>query len=281
MTDFWNLDWPTRSPMFEPVRQDAARLPHVGWPDAAVLNALADTCGRRIVNANGQRVRFVPQDARPKDFADRFEPRAFLRGEVMVRPCNWHDLLNALVWLRFPVSKAALNARQFAALSAQTDGRRSPEGDALTAFDEDGIVVLSSDAGLLELVQQFRWKALFWERREAVRARMRFLVFGHALYEKALAPFVGMTAKALMFEVPERVLSLETDALAQEADRLVALRLMQPGSLPGGRALAPVPLLGVPGWWADNESAVFYDNTAYFRPGRAGAADQAPSSSIS
>jgi hypothetical protein len=29
-----------------------------------------------------------------------------------------------------------------------------------------------------------------------------------------------------------------------------------------------VPLLGVPGWSADNESESYYDNTAYFRPGR-------------
>jgi hypothetical protein len=29
------------------------------------------------------------------------------------------------------------------------------------------------------------------------------------------------------------------------------------------------PLLGVPGWWADNQDASFYDNSAYFRAKRA------------
>jgi hypothetical protein len=29
-------------------------------------------------------------------------------------------------------------------------------------------------------------------------------------------------------------------------------------------------LLGVPGWAADNNCAAYYDNTAYFRPGRRG-----------
>ena len=31
---------------------------------------------------------------------------------------------------------------------------------------------------------------------------------------------------------------------------------------------SPVPLLGVPGWAAENECAGYYDNTGYFRPGR-------------
>jgi hypothetical protein len=29
-----------------------------------------------------------------------------------------------------------------------------------------------------------------------------------------------------------------------------------------------LPILGVPGWCADNEREAFYDNADYFRPGR-------------
>lgn len=36
------------------------------------------------------------------------------------------------------------------------------------------------------------------------------------------------------------------------------------------RDLSPVPLLGVPGWSADNCNESYYDNTAYFRSGRCG-----------
>ncbi len=279
MADFWTLEWTARSPMFAPLRALGEALPEVGWPDTAVLNALADDCGRRIVNANGQRVRFVAQHEKPRAFEQQFEPRAFLRGEVLVRPFCWHDLFNALVWMRLPTAKASLNARQYQALATQTAPRRSPEGDALTQFDEDGVVVLSADDELLDLVREFRWKRLFWDCRERVRARMRFVLFGHAMYEKALAPFVGMTAKALLFGVPERVLALDADSMLREADRLTALHLLQPGSLPSGRALAPLPVLGVPGWWADNESAGFYDDRSYFREGRRGG-DQPPSSSM-
>ena len=59
-------------------------------------------------------------------------------------------------------------------------------------------MVLSSDPELLELVRSFRWKELFWQRRTEVRENMRFFLFGHALYQKALNPFIGMTGKAIL-----------------------------------------------------------------------------------
>jgi hypothetical protein len=34
------------------------------------------------------------------------------------------------------------------------------------------------------------------------------------------------------------------------------------------RALAPLPVLGVPGWWPANEAPGFYDDAAVFRPTR-------------
>jgi hypothetical protein len=48
-----------------------------------------------------------------------------------------------------------------------------------------------------------------------------------------------------------------------------------------GRELWPLPILGVPGWWAGNEQESFYDNTSYFRSGRnqaAGMVNQTDSS---
>lgn len=268
MADFWNTDWLTASPMFAPLRGAGALLPQVGWPDTGTLDAIADDCGRRVVNANGQRIRFVAQVDRPERFEEKFEPAAFLRGEVAVRRFNWHDLFNALVWMTFPTAKAALNARHFNALSAREGARRSPGEDALTLFDEEGLIVLSSDPELLEMIRGFHWRELFWERRDAVRARMRFLLFGHALYEKAIKPYVGMTGKALLFAVPERVLGLERESLAREADRIAALHIWDSTQLRDGKAFSPLPVLGVPGWWPENEQESFYDNRTYFRPGR-------------
>jgi hypothetical protein len=268
MADYWDTDWLSRSDPFAPLREAGSRLPHIGWPDTDVLNAIAGDCGRRVVNANGVRIRFAVQEGKPARFEEAFEPSTFLRGEVPVRRFSWHDLYNALVWMTFPIAKAALNARQYAALQMAEAGRRTPEGDALTLFDEDGVVVLSSDPELLGLVRDFKWKELFWQRRAEVRQRMRFTVFGHALYEKALKPFIGMTGKAILLKVPVNVLALDRPALMREIDRRVGLYIWSSEHLQHGRALSPLPVLGVPGWWPDNERDAFYDNTEYFRPGR-------------
>jgi len=268
VADFWNLDWVRHSGMFATLKPAAKGLPEIGWPNVELLNQMADGCGHRIVNARGQRIRFVEQFAKSERFEDGFEPRAYLRGEVMVRRLNWHDLFNALVWMTFPTAKAVINARQYAALTSQPDNRRSPTGDALTMFDEDRLVVLSSDGELLDLLREFRWKELFWTRRDDVRARARFLIFGHAMYEKARTPFVGMTGKALLFSVPEKTIRLPTGELNAVADQIVARYADDAANLLHGQVFAPLPVLGVPGWWSENETGAFYDNAAYFRPGR-------------
>lgn len=268
MADFWNTDWLKRSPMFAPLEPVAERLPAIGWPDPETLSALAEDSGRRVVNARGQQLRFVPHPGKPRDFESGFEQRAWLAGEVQMRPHDWHDLFNALVWISYPTTKAAINARHFELLTGEVRGNRPPQRDALTLFDEDGVVVFSSEPDLLDLVRGFRWKTLFWERREQVRSSMRFFIFGHALYQKALAPFVGLTGKAVLLGVPADVLELPLQGQLEEADRRLGAHVWDRTHLCRGRELAPLPVLGVPGWWPANEEEGFYDNSAYFRPGR-------------
>jgi hypothetical protein len=267
----WDHDFARRSPMFAPLRALADKLPEIGWPNVEVLNHVADETGRRIVNARGQRIRFVTAD---QDRGARFEPRTWLTGEVQVRRIDWHDLLNALTWITYPTAKASINGRHQAALEAeggaswQDGSSRSPTRDALTHFDEDGVVVLSSQRDLAGLLRGFAWKELFWQRRAQVRRSMRFFVFGHALFHKALAPFVGMTGKALLFEVAPAVLERDPEALRTEVDRLTAVHVWNPERMLRPRELCPLPVLGVPGWWDANEDAGFYDDVSYFRPGR-------------
>jgi len=268
MADFWNIDWLTRSEMFAPLRPVAAGLPAIGWPDLDLLNALAEDHGRRVVNAQGVRVCFVAQAPKPKSFEAAFEPRAYLKGEVQVRAFDWHDLFNALVWMTFPTTKAVINARHYESMAASGRGNRPPQRDALTLFDEDGVVVVSTDAKLLDLARGFRWKELFWRRRDEVEARMRFCVFGHAFFSKARQPFVGLTGKAVLLEVPGTFLELARAAQIAELDRLLAMHIWGRERFRHGRELSPLPVLGVPGWWSGNEREEFYDDTAYFRPGR-------------
>ena len=49
-------------------------------------------------------------------------------------------------------------------------------------------------------------------------AAMRFLVFGHAILERALAPYKGVTAKALVIDVAAEAVALPPAALADVLD---------------------------------------------------------------
>jgi hypothetical protein len=263
----WDPCFLARSPMFEPLRM---RAPAFGpdWPDRAGLQRALDACNPPVANEQGMPLELVPPARRTGAPGDRYEARVFRRGELEVRERNWHDLFNVLVWLAFPRVKAALNGRHHAALESQLTANRGPAQDALTLFDEGGVIVAAADDELLELLRGFHWKDLFWRRREAVRLRMRFLVVGHALHEKALAPFTGITARGILMRVQPSLLAAEPARLVDALDARAASWIGNPATLSATRDLAPVPVLGVPGWCADNEREDYYDNEDYFRSGR-------------
>lgn len=249
---------PYASPLFGPLRPWLDRLPP--RPDAAAVAALAEQCA--IHGENGRRIRFVP----PQPDGLAYESRIWDSGAVETRPDNWHDFFNALVWFAFPRTKVAVSARHVGAMQPAGE-RRGTVRDALTHFDECGIAVLSADPGLLALLRRFAWKELFVERRDAVRRQMRFIVFGHATYEALLAPFRGLTAKAILYEV--NAAWLAQPAAFQLAD--VDARLA--GDLAGGRYarprdFQPLPLLGIPGLTPESEDPAYYDDAWQFRPGR-------------
>jgi hypothetical protein len=97
---------------------------------------------------------------------------------------------------------------------------------------------------------------------------MGFFIFGHGLYEKALQPYVGMTGQGLLVPVEQAFFAWPQEQQLAHLDGLLADYLNEPQHCRNTRELCPVPLLGVPGWAADNEAAAYYDNSDYFRPGR-------------
>lgn len=267
----WDADFLERSAMFEPLRLHGGALRTADWPSLDDLRRLLAAREPPIVTRSGARLTFVPQGRKPGAFEDKYESRAYLKGEVQMRERNWHDLLNALVWLTFPQSKAALNERHYRALlERQTTGapNRGPVQDALTLFDEGGVIVAARDCELLRLLEGFAWKELLWRNRSRVMSDMRFYLFGHALYEKALNPFTGITGRGILFEVEAELFAAPLGVRIARLDTMLAARLGDPGRMQSTRELAPVPILGVPGWCADNAREPYYDNLDYFRPRR-------------
>jgi len=266
----WDEHFFERLPMFEPLRAHGGTLAGPDWPTLAAMQAALDARG--VTGGGGLLLRVVAQMPRTaRTLEERYEARIYLAGELAVRERNWHDLFNVLVWLAFPRAKAAINARHYRALldqAAHGQANRGPAQDALTLFDEGGVIVASSEPGLLAAVRGFEWKRLFWQKRSRVVSNMRWLLFGHAIYEKALAPFVGITGRGVLMDVDAAFHALPLATQMAELDVRLALLIEDAESFESPRDLSPAPVLGVPGWWPDNRVASFYDNTDYFRPGR-------------
>ena len=265
-TESWSAT--LSAPIFEALRPLLSRLASGRFPRHDDLNALTRPS---LVSGGGAPIRFVPPAA-AREASARYEVRIFETGEVQTRPDNWHDLFNALVWLAFPKTKAVLNRHHYEQIRARsTETQRGTARDVLTLFDEGGVVVGSADATLSALLRDFKWKELFWTRREDLRRTMRFHVFGHAIYEKALEPYKGVTAKALIVDVAPELLDASTERQLAELDARAACHFSGRQALASTRSLSPLPILGVPGWEPANEREEYYDDTSQFRPGRASA----------
>lgn len=261
----WDPLFAMRTPMFAPLRRVVDCFPAGSWPAPQELNALA--AQRGVCSGGGRPLRFEALSGTTAPAAADYELRTHDAGVVPLRAANWHDLFNACAWLAFARTKAAINRAHAAQLRTRAvAGGRGSRRDALTLLDESGVLVLSSDAAVLGLVRAFAWKRLFWEGRARLLRTTRFLLLGHGLYEKALAPYVGMSGHALLLHVPDGAVDADDDELTELADASAARAVATHASEP--RELAPLPVLGVPGWWPANADAAFYDNTGYFRPGR-------------
>lgn len=267
----WNVETVRALPVFAPLRAHGGAVFDKASPDFEDFRELLGARVPPVRVASGERLCIVQQGRRPLAFEDKYEARVYLKGELQVRKGHWHDYFNVLVWLAFPRAKAALNARHFAALregAAAGASNRGPSQDALTLFDEGGVIVVSSDPDLLEMLREWRWKDLFWRNRRRLEGRASFLLFGHALYEKMLKPFTGITGRGVLLEAEPALLAAPLPERLAAIDGMIAAHLSRPNSFSTTRELAVVPVLGVPGWCAENEREAYYDDTGYFRSGR-------------
>lgn len=273
------------APGFAPFRQRLAVLePLASAARLDVLNAAAREAG--LLSGSGRGLQFVPQ---PSAIASGLEPsassgyeaRIFDTGEVPTRlngPGERHDLYNAIVWLTFPRTKARLNALQ-ADRHRSPSGRHAPDApgvghaddragsqrgplrDAATLFDENAALWIGLDASFEAALRAFDWRELFVRRRAQLGESVRLMVFGHALLEKLESPYKAVTAHAWPLRVP-------VDASLAEID--LALSLALDAQTLSTRAFCPLPVMGFPGWCADNADPHFYDDPTVFRPGRRG-----------
>jgi hypothetical protein len=269
----------TRPPLSQ-WREFAPLIETADWPRVDALNAAALRADLPD-GVVGRKWRFVEQT--PALLADglHYEQRIAEHGQIATREGNWHDLLNALVWLRYPALKTALNARQVAEIAVAGPKRRTRAQCALTHFDEAGVVVLLRDPALLALWDAHDWPGLFWREREAWSdGRIAAHVFGHALLEHALKPGQLLVGKALVVMMRQSGNAQgDTCGPFAAAGRPVsdlAAAIRSGDLLNDPQELRPLPLSGIPGWHPDNIVESFYRDAPCFCPLREGRRYAAP-----
>ena len=258
-----------RQPMLDWTEQFALLGHRQQWPSIDELEAMREAA----VRADGiERPRFSAQSVDLLDDGLHYEER-IQQGRIATRERNWHDLLNALVWLRYPSIKRALNTGQCADVARLGRRQRSRAQCAMTHFDEAGAIVLCSDPALLALWDRHDWQALFWRERASWGKRIAATVFGHAILELALQPQRLLVAKCIVLLAnDEAVAELSTQA-AQARPRIdarISALIAQTTELADPQNLRPLPLSGIPGWHADAGEARFFADAPCFRPLRPG-----------
>ncbi|TKB05105.1 DUF3025 domain-containing protein [Alteromonas portus] len=222
---------------------------------------------------------------------------------VPTREQSWHDLFNALIWLQFPKTKSLLNELHINDIQTHGVNPRTPRRNRITHFDECGVVLAVEapavmnhssrkehahiDVGLqnnnsgngvyeadeletfLAELAAHEWQRVFVEKRMLWHTTVSPFIFGHANLEMMLNPFIGLTGKWLAVSVPHGFSNLGKWQQRSIVDDALIARIQALNYFESTPLLKPLPLLGVPLWHSD-QSAIFYQNTEYFRPLRMG-----------
>ncbi len=199
-------------------------------------------------------LRFVPQSELPP--GEAYEAYIFRSRQCPVRE-GLHDFFNGLCWLHFPQTKLRLNQLQAGQIAAAgVTSQRGPVRDALTLFDENA-AILQAPPALWQALEARDWQRLFVTLRP-LWAQAQLLLFGHALLEKLVMPRKAVVAHVYRVQASDLRGALAGLDAPLAAD-LSAGRLAT-------KPFAPLPVLGVPGWWPGNAQPDFYADTAVFRP---------------
>ncbi|WP_342620666.1 DUF3025 domain-containing protein [Rhodoferax sp. GW822-FHT02A01] len=225
-------------------------------PGQAIAQQVADglSVAQALNAVQSAPKRFVPQADLPASVA--YEQHIFDTGCVPTRD-GLHDFFNGLVWMRFPQTKQRLNAlqaEQIARLGIQPV--RGPARDALTLFDENVALLQAPDA-LWDALAVKDWETLFVTGR-GLWSQAQLILFGHALTEKLVAPRKSITAHVFRVQTPQPEIAAIDEWLAHVLN----------AELLATKPFAHLPVLGVPGWWRDNENSAFYADRGVFRAKR-------------
>lgn len=251
---------------FEHINEVVAFDEWQGWPSCEALETLMQA---PIYNLNRKQIKFVPQLPEQNFSAVAYEEVIFETGQIPTRTKSWHDLFGAIIWCLFPKTKAKINQLHYKDIQQFGKTERTKQRNALTLFDECGVVLVTKNQELLEALRQHQWHKAFVELRslwsDKSEQGVAVYQFGHANYEMLTKPYVGLTGKWLVIDASAEIAGLPLNVQYRLLDDKLE-KSLSAGILSDNTQLFPMPLLGIPGWHQDNEQPTYYDNTDYFRP---------------
>ena len=225
-----------------------------------------------LMTGNHRPLHFIAQEALPVNVA--YETHIFNTGGVPTR-LNLHDFFNAAIWLTFPRTKAVLNARQAEQIEKLgVQHERGVARDALTLFDENAAILVTCAPSLAHALREFDWHNTFvstrslWDSpfKPRTDAKAALYPFGHALLEKLTEPYKAICAHTWVIHVTSDWFGLPLAERLTDLDARLAQQLKHIVLNP--RDFCPLPILGVPHFWADNHDESFYNDARVFRSGR-------------
>jgi hypothetical protein len=228
------------SPLAWPIHPAATKLIQFDGipPVRAIDAALAPVAG----------VRFAPSAPKPRRASRRvkltpYDAAIALEGTVPTRENNLHDLMNALVWASFPLSKRALHSRQHRLVSTAGLPRsgeaksRTPEADTLAMLDEGGLLVVVDERAAEEATRVTRARDAGATGELARAGLARPVGFGHALYQHLVQDggraALGLAVVLVHGDVEKAPLS--------DIDALLARRIEDPADFLHNAAFGSVP----------------------------------------
>lgn len=232
------------------------------WPSFEWLNAQINQ-----QNAQGKHIVFT-ENSKLEEETRYYEEIIAQTGQVPTREHNWHDFFGAMIWCLFPKTKSLLNTLHIEEIALHGLKERSRKRNALTLFDECGLVLAVPHMQWQEDLRSHLWHDAFFVQQDKWHKEARPFIFGHANYEMLTNPFIGLTGKLLCIQVDESFAALPLlEQYAHLDSRLVELITMDK-VLDDNKQMSPIPLLGIPDWHYDEQDEAFYADASYFRPKR-------------
>ncbi|WP_333607189.1 DUF3025 domain-containing protein [Arsukibacterium sp.] len=259
--EHWQVSLLSTNPIFNDLCQLFPLLTQPQWPEPALLNQW-----RRLKDYS-----FIENSALLAD-GRYYESYIADSRQIPCREQNWHDLFGALIWCLFPQTKALINQLHQAEILREGNKTRTVLRNKLTLLDECGVIIACEPDAIAHQtwLRQHQWQQSFIQQRQDWWQHIRPLIFGHAMYEMATKPFLGLTAKCWFIEVPSGFSQWSLTDAYIFIDQKLCQQIANGAAVLDNQQLSPLPLLGVPGWYPDNQQQAFYENTGYFRPKRAG-----------